>query len=184
MEKTVKVRKRRKLSGGNIAMYIFAIFWSIMTIFPLFTTLMSSLKSNAEIYSNMLALPREWLFQNYYDALFGANILRAVYNSLLLALGTTFVVVITSLLAGYVFSRKTFFFVKPVYLLFLTGLMLPVHTAIIPISEISASVGASDSFLFLILVYAAFQIPQGIFLTTGYMNGISKELDEAARIDG
>lgn len=178
------VKRRGKLKSTHLAMYIFAIIWSLMTIIPLVTTLMSSFKSNPEIYSNMLTLPKEWLWQNYYDALFGANILNSVKNSLILGLGTTAVVVVVSLLASYVFSRKTYKFVKPVYLLFLTGLMLPVHTSIIPISKISAALGVGDSYFFLILVYAAFELPRAIFLTTGFMNGITKELDEAATIDG
>lgn len=178
------IKRRGKIKSTHLAMYIFAIFWSVMTLFPLLTTLMSSFKSNPEIFSNMLALPKEWLVQNYVDAVGGANILNAVKNSLILALGTSVVVIIITLLASYIFSRKTYKFVKPVYLLFLTGLMLPEYSAIIPISKISASVGATDSYPFLILIYAAFQLPQAIFLTTGYMNGISRELDEAATIDG
>jgi raffinose/stachyose/melibiose transport system permease protein len=151
---------------------------------PLLTTLLSSFKSNNEIFSNMLALPKEWLFRNYYDALFGANVLRSVINSMILGLCTALVVIVVSLLASYIFSRKTYFFVKPIYLLFLTGLMLPVHTAIIPLSKIAASLRMIDSYLYLIPVYAAFQLPQAIFLTTGYMNSISREIDEAATIDG
>ena len=176
--------KRKKLKSTEVAMYIFAIIWSVITLIPLLTTLLSSFKTNPEIFSNMLALPREWLIQNYYDALFGANILRSVLNSLVLGLGTTAIVVVVSLLASYIFSRMTYRFVKPLYLLFLTGLMLPVHTAIIPISRMAAAARQSDSFIFLMLVYAAFMLPQSIFLTTGYMNGLSRELDEAATIDG
>lgn len=165
-------------------MYLFAVFWSAMTIIPLLTTLLSSFKSNPEIFSNMLAPPAVWLVENYYDALFGANILGGVKNSLILGLGATAVVVLVSLLASYIFSRKSYRFVKPVYLLFLTGLMLPEYSALIPISKLSATLNATDSYLFLICIYAAFQLPQAIFLTTGYMNGISRELDEAATIDG
>jgi raffinose/stachyose/melibiose transport system permease protein len=155
-----------------------------MTLTPLFTTLLSSFKSNNEIFSNMLALPQKWLFGNYYDALFGANIFRGVINSMILGIATALLVIIVSMMASYVFSRKTRFFVRPLYLLFLTGLMLPVHSAIIPLSKIAAGLRIIDSYLYLIPVYAAFQLPQAIFLTTGYMNGISRELDEAATIDG
>ena len=174
----------RNLRGNSVPTYVFAIFWSVITIFPLFTTLLSSFKSNPEIFSNMLSLPRKWLFQNYYDALFGANILRGVVNSMILGLCTALLVIVVSMLASYVFSRRIHFFVKPVYLLFLTGLLLPVHTAIIPLSKIASGLRVIDSYVYLIPVYAAFQLPQAIFLATGYMNSISRELDEAATIDG
>jgi raffinose/stachyose/melibiose transport system permease protein len=169
---------------NSLFVYVFAIFWSAITIMPLLTTFLSSFKTNPEIFSNMMALPQKWLFENYYSALFGANILRSVVNSMILGLGTSLLVIIVSLLASYIFSRKKHFFVKPIYLLFLTGLMLPVHTAIIPISKIAAGLRLIDSYWYLIPVYAAFQLPQAIFLATGYMNGISRELDEAATIDG
>jgi raffinose/stachyose/melibiose transport system permease protein len=132
----------------------------------------------------MISLPQRWLIQNYYDALFGANILRSVINSMILGLVTALLVIIVSMLASFVFSRKTHFYVRPIYLLFLTGLMLPVHTAIIPLSKMAAGLRLIDSYLYLIPVYAAFQLPQAIFLATGYMNTISRELDEAATIDG
>jgi raffinose/stachyose/melibiose transport system permease protein len=93
-------------------------------------------------------------------------------------------VLIVSLLAGYVLARQKFFFIKPVYVFFLFGLLLPVHATIIPISKIAASLKATDNFPFIILVYAAFQLPQAIFLVTGFIGGISRELDEAATIDG
>jgi raffinose/stachyose/melibiose transport system permease protein len=179
------MKSRQKKSRGISAfVYVFAIFWSAITITPLLMTFLSSFKSNPEIFSNMLALPHKWLIGNYYDALFGAGILRSVLNSMILALGTSLLVIVVSMLASYVFSRRTHFFVKPVYLLFMTGLLLPVHTALIPLSKIAASLRLIDNYLYLIPVYAAFQLPQAIFLTTGYMNGISRELDEAATIDG
>lgn len=174
-------KKTRKL---DVVTYVFAIFWSLVTVFPLLTTILSSFKTNPEIFSNMLALPKVWQIQNYYDAFFGANILNGVKNSLILGMGTTLLVIVISLLSSYVFSRKAYKFIKPLYLLFLTGLMLPVHTAIIPISKIASTAQATDNFFFLTLVYAAFMLPQSIFLTTGYMNGLSRELDEAATIDG
>ena len=174
----------KKLRENSTLTYFFAIFWSAITIIPLFTTFLSSFKSNPEIFSNMLALPNKWLFQNYYDALFGANILKAVVNSMILGLCTALTVIVVSMLASYVFSRRTHFFVKPVYLLFLTGLLLPVHTAIIPLSKIASGLRQIDSYFYLVMVYAAFQLPQAIFLATGYINSISRELDEAATIDG
>jgi raffinose/stachyose/melibiose transport system permease protein len=176
------IQKKRRSHSGII--YFFAIFWSVITIVPFLTTIFSSFKSNTEIFSNMLRLPEKWLVQNYYDALFGANILQSVINSTILGLGTAFLVIVVSMLAAYVFSRRTHFFVKPVYILFLTGLMLPVHTALIPLSKIAAGLRMIDSYLFLIFVYSAFQLPLAIFLSTAYMNTISRQMDEAATIDG
>jgi raffinose/stachyose/melibiose transport system permease protein len=168
----------------RVVTYVFAIFWALITLVPLVTTLLSSFKSNSDIFGGSLLLPTEWLFGNYVDAVVDAGILNSVMNSLILGLGTTLVVLVITMLASYILARQKFFFIKPVYVFFLLGLMLPVHATIIPISKIAASLKATDNFLFIILVYAAFQLPQAIFLVTGFISGISRELDEAAIIDG
>lgn len=173
-----------KIKPFRIVTYAFAIVWALATIIPLLTTLLSSFKSNSDIFGGSLLLPTEWLFGNYADALVDASILNSVLNSLILGLGTTAIVLLVALLASFILARQRFFFIKPLYVFFLTGLMLPVHATIIPISKIAASLKATDNFPFIILVYAAFQLPQSIFLITGYISGVSRELDEASIIDG
>lgn len=164
--------------------YVFAVIWSVITLYPLFVTVMSSFKNNQEIFGKMFTLPLVWRIENYYDAIFGANIGQGIVNSLLLSLGTTAVVVAVSMLASYVLARMRYRFIKAVFALFMTGVMLPVHTTLIPIAKIAAEMHGTNSFLYLIFVYSAFNLSQGIFLATGYIRGIDRELDEAAIIDG
>lgn len=162
----------------------FAWTWAFFTLFPLFVTLLSSFKDNNGIYGSMLALPKTWLFSNYKDAIFSANMLKAVENSLFLAVFTTLLVLLLGLLASFSFARMQIWFLKPLFLVFLLGVMIPIHTTIIPISKIAARLGGYDKYWMLILIYTAFQLPQAIFLMTGYIKGISTEIDDAALIDG
>ena len=67
---------------------------------------------------------------------------------------------------------------------FMVGVMIPVHCTIVPISSIASSLGAKDSYWFLVLVYIAFNLAQAVYLYIGFIQGIDKELDEAAIIDG
>ncbi len=66
----------------------------------------------------------------------------------------------------------------------MAGGMGPVHTTLVSISKISSTLGARNSYVFLIIIYVAFNLSQAIFLFTGYIRGLSRELDEAAKIDG
>lgn len=66
----------------------------------------------------------------------------------------------------------------------MVGVMIPVHCAIVPISSIASSIGAKNSYWFLILVYTAFNLAQAVYLYIGFIQGIDRELDEAAIIDG
>lgn len=169
---------------GKIFLYIIAAFWTVVTIFPLFITFLCSVKDNEGINLGMFKIPEKWLWSNYLQAVDAAAILRAVRNSLLLALTSTIVVIVIGMFAAYVLSRKKFKLRGLIYNLFLIGVMVPVHCTIIPISGLATTIGAKDSLWFLCLVYAAFNISQAIFLFTGYLNGIDRELDEAATIDG
>ena len=132
----------------------------------------------------MFALPEKWEFANYKDALLSANMLRAIGNSLLLAISTTLLVVIVGMLASYIFARMKYKFLTPCFMLFMLGVMIPIHTTVIPISRIAANLGGYDKSWMLVLVYTTFQLTKALFLMTGYIRGISRELDEAAVIDG
>lgn len=173
-----------KLGAAGILAYIFAFFWAFMTIFPLFITFLSSMKNNVEINTGMFSLPKVWRFENYAEALMVAHIGRAVLNSIYVSIASAILVTVVGIMVSYVLSRKRFIFVKPMYTMFMFGIMVPVHCTIIPISTIAGSLQAKNQYWFLILVYVAFNISQAIFLYTGFINGIGREIDEAALIDG
>lgn len=172
-----------KKSVGKTFIYIFAAFWAIITIFPLFITFLCSLKDNQGITLGMLKLPDKLLWSNYTQAFESAHILQAVANSLFFAVTSTVLTILIGMLAAYILSRKKFKGRGFIYTTFLIGVMVPIHCTIIPISTMATAVKGKNENWFLILVYTAFALPQAIFLFTGYINGISTELDEAARID-
>ena len=60
----------KKIKISTIVLNVFAWFWSIVTLYPLLVTFLSSLKDNEEIFGNMFALPTKMIWQNYADALF------------------------------------------------------------------------------------------------------------------
>ncbi len=173
-----------KISIGKILTYIFAFFWAFMTIFPVVITFLSSFKNNVEINTGMFSLPKVWRFSNYIDAWKLAHIGRAVGNSLFLSFATTVLVTVIGISASYILARKNFSVVKKIYTLFLVGVMVPIHCTIIPVSALAGNIQAKNEYWFLVLVYTAFNLAQAIFLYTGFIQGIDKEMDEAAFMDG
>ena len=173
---------KRKIS--KLSSYIFAAFWGVITIFPLLVTFLSSVKDNQGINLGMFKLPEKWLWSNYAAAFESAHIGKAVINSIFLGISSTIIVTIISMLAAYVLSRKKFKLKPLISNLFIIGVMVPVHCTIIPISSLATAIGGRNSYWFLTIVYVAFNLSQAIFLFTGYLNGIDRELDEAAIIDG
>lgn len=184
MEKTLYKKNRKKMRKGTLAMYIFAILWTFITLFPVFVTVLCSFKSDSEIYLNLLSLPEEWHAENYVEAAKTANALRTILNSIIVAALTTIATTFVGMLSGFILSRKSYRFVHWIYLLFMVGVMVPIHCALIPVNNLATALDAKNNIFFLVLVYVAFDIAQAVFLYVGFMNGISRELDEAAIIDG
>ena len=174
----------RKGSGANAVAYFLGFVWILVTMAPMLLAILSSFKNNTEIYLRPWQLPESWAPVNYKAAIESAHALRAIGNTLLVSLLTAVGVLIVALLASYAMSRKRLLWVKRTYMLFVIAVMVPVHTTLIPISSLAANIGAKNQYWYLILVYIAFNMAQSIFLISGYMNGISHEIDEAAIIDG
>lgn len=169
---------------GRFGMYAVGFLFAFITIFPLVITAMSSLKSNSDILLGMFSIPEKWLLSNYVEAVETADALTSITTSLGIAFATLVVTIIIAMPAAYILARKQYKFVKPVYILFMAGVMVPVHCTLTSISEMASRLGMKNSYIFLVLLYAAFNMSQAIFLFTGYISGIDSELDEAAKIDG
>lgn len=102
-----------------------------------------------------------------------------------MSVGTTLLVTIVGILGSYVLARKQKWRItRYLYSMFLVGVMVPIHCTIIPISTLAGRMQAKNEFWFLILVYSAFNLAQAIFLFTGFISNIDREMDEAAYMDG
>ena len=166
------------------AQYFIAIFMALLTFFPLIITFINSFKNNEQILLGMFSLPEVWNFSNYPDAIRIANALKSITNSLLVAVATLIVTIVIAMPAAYAIARKSFGYLKAVYILFMAGVMVPVHCTLVSVSKISSTLGSKNSYLFLVLIYTAFNLSQAIFLFSGYISGLDRGLDEAAKIDG
>lgn len=174
----------KKISIGKFITYFLAIFWIFATVAPLLLAFLSSFKDNAEIYMRPWQLPVSWFPSNYIFAIREISALRSVFNSLFVALATSVFVLIVALLASYPMSRKDLPIIKKFYTVFVIAIMVPVHSTLISISSLASTLNARNHFWYLISVYAAFNLASSIFLVSSYMDNISKEIDDAATIDG
>jgi len=165
--------------------YVFAAICAVMFLYPLLFTFQASLKDNTEIYNDKpFALPTQWIWSNFSDAMKDGGIGWAILNSALYAAAGTALALLLGVMAAFVLSRLHFRFREATYLYFTTGLMIPVFSLIIPISRMIGTVHGFNNYFVMIVLYAVFELPFTIFLITGYMKGISRELDESAAIDG
>lgn len=174
----------KKHKSGTIVMYVFLFAMTLMFAMPMVFTLLSSVKTKVEIFADPFALPQIWKFSNYAEAWKGANMSRYFLNSLLQAGSTVIISAVVASMASYVLARFDFKFNKFLVVFFMLGMMVPMHTVLVPVAYLIGAMNLKNNIPALILIYVAFNLPFSIMVTTNFMKGINKSLEEAALIDG
>ena len=171
---------------GRIAIYILLGTITIFALFPIIYILLSSFKSNQEILvGGVNLIPDRWLLDNYKQAWDLANFGRLTVNSIFYALGVVIGSVVASITAGYVFARGTTRFSKIVNKMLLASLFISIGTlALYPQLSLAKMFGLSGTLWGPIIIRVFGMNATQVFIATGYVRQISREIDEAAQIDG
>ncbi len=175
---------KRKISVGTVLKQAFLILWLFLCLFPLYWMFTMSLKDTNEIFGgNMVGLPTQWLWQNYANA-WGSG--GRVSNYMLNSIIDTFATLIGTSLLGYMSAygllRMRWKGQKLVFTYILMGMMIPMHAALYPLTEILLNL--TTTHWALIIPYVAFNIPITILILSGFISNIPMEMEEAACIDG
>jgi raffinose/stachyose/melibiose transport system permease protein len=165
---------------GNVLLMVYAL----VTIYPLIWLFISSFKSNQDFFGKPFSLPSVWKFDNYTRAWEVAGIGTAFINSLIVTLCSLGLTIMLSTLAAYILSRLEFRFKGPILSLFVLGMLIPIHSTLVPLFIMMKSMGILDTYAALILPYTAFELPVSIFVIAAYLLSIPKEVEDAAMIDG
>jgi len=171
----------------SISRHVFLMLLSLILLVPFYITVVNSFKNRQDIIQNPAGLPFSRLtLQNFADAALSPsfNIFKAYGTSILITAVSVILLIIISSMMAYVTARGEHPFLKYVYLLLLTGLMIPPQVILIPLVKVLTGLGLMFTPQGLILYYIGFYIPFTVFLYTGFIRTLSKELDESARMDG
>lgn len=175
----------KKTSTGMKAItYVFLIIMAIIFIMPMLFTIVSSLKTKLEIFSQPFALPKIPQWSNYIVAWRDANMSAYFINSVVQAGSTVIVTSLVSTMAAYALARFDFKLNKILVVVFLLGMMVPMHTILVPVSYIIGLFNLKNNIPALVLVYVAFNLPFSIMVMITFMKGVNRSLEEAAIIDG
>lgn len=176
--------KIKKISLAIIVQYIFLVAMAAIFVTPLLFTLVSSLKDNREIFNSPFNLPSVYRFENYIKAWKEAHMGQFFFNSVFISVSTVVLIGIVASMAAFIIARFRFKGSKTLMLFFLLGMMIPMHTILVPITYIIGSLGLKNNLFVLILLYVGFSIPFSIMVLTNFMRSINQSLEEAAIIDG
>lgn len=175
---------KKKLRLGKIIYWIGALLWLFVSVFPLYFTVISSVKDDSEIFSHYFLPTMVPKFSNYAVANEMTGILRAIANSLFVSIGTVIIMLILVIPLAYVVARQKILFTNAVTLYVMAALMVPIQCAVVPIVQGVNAIHGQNNMIVLILIYAAINMPMSFFILTGAISDISSELDESAAMDG
>ncbi|MCX8954723.1 carbohydrate ABC transporter permease [Ruegeria sp. NA] len=168
-----------------VGKYAALAFYLIFALFPLYWLLKIGLTPDALIFSEGTRLfPSEVTFSNFKTVIFQTDFVAYFRNSLVVSLGAAFFTTLFAAGAGYAFSRFAFAGKRIIIALMLVTQMFPLLMIIAPIYKIIADLGLLNSLTSLIVVYTAFNIPFATFLMQSFFDGIPKDLEDAAMMDG
>ena len=164
--------------------WIIIIIFVIYAVFPFLWLVLTSLKTNAELLDNPFSLPNKFQFKNYKEAVRSAGLGQLILNSLIISSIATVINIIFSSMFAYSISRHNFFGSNFLFLMVVSGILVPLNALIIPYFAIINYLNLYDTRTGLILVYCAVGLPVSIYILTEFFKSIPKEIEEAAVVDG
>jgi multiple sugar transport system permease protein len=167
---------------GWIALHVVIVLGALAMFFPFLWTLVTSLNPGAGLTVTPSLWPENPSFEAYRTLFTEVPFARVIGNSLLLAVITTIVQLVTSSTAAYAFSRLPFRGQGVVFAIYLATMMIPLQVLIVPLFVELKAFGLINTYLGALL--PTFASAFGIFLLRQAINQVPRDLDEAATIDG
>ncbi|WP_034333381.1 carbohydrate ABC transporter permease [Bacillus sp. J37] len=168
----------------NPIIYLSLIIFSLINVYPIVWMVINSFKSQQEFSLDPFFLPDTWRWDNYIDAWQTANLGTYFFNSIFVAVISVVVTVLFGALASYFLARFTFKMNKLVYVLFIFGMIIPIHATLVPMFILMNNLGLLNTGWTLLFPYVAFNLPLTIFILTSFMKAFPKDIEESAIMDG
>lgn len=178
--------KEKGISQVNrIFIYLLFGIISFFVVYPLVYVVSGAFSPGNSIASlNIVPFKDGFTLEHFVRLFTRTDYGRWFLNTLIISVETSLATVVIASLSAYVFSRFQFKFKKPFLMSLLILQIFPSFVGMIAIYVILLRVGGLDTLWGLVLVYTAGNIPYNAWLVKNYMDTVSKNLDEAARIDG
>lgn len=175
-------RKKRFMEG---LVFVLLLIFCAVILYPFMIAVLMSLKTTKEAVLNPTGIPETFLFSNYAEAFESMQFMTVFGNSVFLTLVSVAGIIFVAGIAAYIIAwsdNKRFY--NLIYLFFISGIMIPFHTTLVPLTKLMKNIGLINSLPGMVLFYIGRNMPMAIFLYTGFIRGVNKEILEAGRIDG
>ncbi|MCL2034853.1 MAG: carbohydrate ABC transporter permease [Oscillospiraceae bacterium] len=172
-----------KEKRGSILLEIVILLLSLLVVVPIGYIFLSSIKTPAQIHVP-LAMPTEFFTGNFETVLRRVNLPRIYFNSVLVAVVSIFFLIALSSLASYSLARAKNKMFTVIYIIFLSGFMIPFQSGMLPLFTLIRSLGLMNKLGALNVVQIGTFLSFAILIYTGFIKSVPRELDQAALIDG
>ena len=176
----------KKSRRVNTILYIILTIMAVLFLAPVFVVLMNSFKGQFYITDSPFSLPTPETFaglSNYVNGLRKTGFLSAFLYSLFITVSSVAVIVFFTSMCAYYMSRVRNAVTKIIYALFLFSMIVPFQMVMFPMSKVANAMGL-DNPVGIVFLYLGFGAGLAVFLFTGFLSGIPREVEEAAMIDG
>ncbi|MEV0203001.1 carbohydrate ABC transporter permease [Nonomuraea sp. NPDC050691] len=185
--------RRRRLGPLNVLTHVALLVWTVLVVVPILWTFLASVKSEDEIFGDAWSLPETLHWDNFARAWEQAHIGQYTLNSVIVVSFSTFGTMLVGSMAAYVLARYPFRGNRAFYLLFVSGLALPVYLALSPLFFVVQNMGnvpvlgpfiGLNTHAGLVLVYIAHSMPFTVFFLAAFFRTLPTAVGEAAMVDG
>ena len=172
----------RLFTGLHIAAS-FAVM--ILVISPFYISLVYALKESTDITVNRLAWPEHPTLNNFFRVIFeNEQFLVGYKNSILTTIPSVIILMTATSMAAYVLARFSNRFYRGLYLLFISGILIPIQCIMLPLYLNFFNMGLTNSNLGFVIARTGLQIPISILVVTSFVKTVPLDREEAAKIDG
>jgi ABC-type glycerol-3-phosphate transport system permease component len=178
------LRKAKAVPTGNAWVHCVLLVVSILWVFPLLYTFISGFKTTGQQYSSPLSIPRPFEWQNFPGAWSQGSLGSAFTNSIIVTVQTVVIVLVVSLLAAYALACFDMRFRGVLYVLFLLPAFVPAEATLVPLFLMFSKLHLTDSLEGLVLANCGTTIALAVLLFTQFLQGVPREVTEAAKLDG
>jgi raffinose/stachyose/melibiose transport system permease protein len=153
-------------------------------LYPVIFMVLTSIRTRFDFSSSPVGFPRTFTLSNIVEAAGKMHFLNVFKNSIIVTGVSLVIILLIGSMASYPISRRSFKGANHMYMFFTAGMLVPIQICMVPLYKMMLNLGLMNHLLSCILVYCGAWMTSTIFIYTGFIKTIPRELDEASYIDG
>lgn len=176
-----------ELNGGSAVkktiVSILSVIFALVFVSPFYIILANSFKNRRQLFTSVLGFPTNFALTNYKEAFQRLDFVRSLGHSLFITIASVLVIVVFTSMAAWMLERTKSKVSTIIFMVFIASMVVPFQSVMLPLVRVAGKLHLLNMGG-LIFMYLGFGSAMAVFLYSGFLKSIPKELDEAAMLDG